>query len=96
MSANPLVVQALQLALRGFAGMGDQLDDRLRRMFREAGIEVPPNTSGAEWSRSVRELADKLDGEGGLDRFLEAIKHRREVNGLSGVERLVQQLNKKK
>ena len=94
-AASPIAVQILQLALRGLAGVGDRLDDRVRRLFTEMGIPVPPNTAGEEWSRSVRALADKLEGQGGLDRFIEAVKQGRELNGQRGVERLVTLLKKK-
>lgn len=93
---NPIAVQLLQIALRGLAGVGDQLDQRMRDVFREAGVPVPSSTQGEEWTRSVRALADSLEGPGGLDRFLERIKTMREMNGKTGVERLAEVLRKKK
>ena len=94
-AASPIAVQILQLALRGLAGVGDQIDARLRAIFTELGIPVPAKTEGEEWARSVRLLADKLEGQGGLDRFLAALKEGRELNGQKGVERLVTMLKRK-
>lgn len=92
--AKPLGVQLLQVGLRGLAGVGDRLDDRLRHIFTEFGIAVPETTEGEQWTRAVRKLADTLEGQGGLDRFLAALKAGRQVNGQKGVERLVTLLKK--
>jgi hypothetical protein len=93
--SNPILVQLLQVALRGLAGVGDQVDHRMRAIFVEMGVEVPPSTQGEVWTRSVRALADTLEGPGGLDRFLAKIKTDRTLNGLVGVDRLVTLLRKK-
>lgn len=92
--SNPILVQVLQVALRGLAGVGDQVDQRMRRIFAEMGVEVPTQTHGEQWSRSVRALADTLEGPGGLDRFLAKIKTDRELNGKLGVDRLITLLRK--
>lgn len=93
--SNPILVQLLQVALRGLAGVGDQVDERMRKIFVEMGVEAPASTTGEQWSRSVRALADTLEGPGGLDRFLAKIKADRTLNGKVGVERLVTLLRKK-
>ena len=95
MSANPIAVQLLQIALRGAANAGERLDGRLRQLFTDFGIPVPEHTEGDVWTRSVRKLADTLEGQGGLDRFIAALKEARANNGLGGVERLVRELKKK-
>lgn len=96
MSASPIAVQLLQLALRGAANAGDRVDAHLRQVFTNFGIPVPEHTEGEVWTRAVRKLADTLEGQGGLDRFIAALKEGHAHNGLGGVERLVHKLKKKK
>ena len=74
MSRTPIGVQLLQLALERVAQTGDQLDHGTRRLFAEAGLPVPASTRGEQFSVALRELIAKLDGQGGLDRFVESFR----------------------